>query len=129
MAKQVTDLGKQVSQDRLFSLGTPPTQIISASVDDSTTALSSSTTTLGSPTNLSAVAFDALPVRSGQTVTATFTFPVGSANFTHKRIVLHNIAFGSVTGTSATVMCGHDAQSIIKNSTVAITYTVALLLS
>lgn len=113
--------------DRYADINGPPAALQSVSVDDSTTALSSATTTLSSPSNLAAVVASAS--RSSQTVTLTATFGTGVANFTHKRIVVHNVVAGSVTGTSATVQFGHDQQSITKDSTMSITYTVALAVS
>lgn len=123
MAKRFTNQARQVLLDRWANINGPPAAVQSMSVDDSTTLLNDSTTNLGSPANLAAVAFDSL-TRSGQTLTAVATFGTGAANFTHRRIVLHNIASGSVTGTSATVMIGHDQQTINKNSSTSIAYSM-----
>lgn len=128
MAKVVTNQAKNTMLDRYGNLSGPPAAIQSLSVDDSTTALSAGTTTLGSPTNLATDDFDSIS-RSGQTVTITSTFAVGVANFTHRRLVVHNAAAASVTGTSATVQFGHDQQTIIKNSTTQVTYTVQIIVS
>lgn len=128
MAKIVTNIGKQVILDRAFSLSGPPAAILCGSVDDSTTLLAASTTTLSSPSNFNADDFDSVS-RSGQTVTVTFSFGTSVANYTHKRLVLHNIAAASVTGTSANVIGGHDQQSIAKNSSTTVTYTMQLILA
>lgn len=125
-AKIIVTQGKNVLLDRGFALSGPPAAIQSGSVDDSTTTLTAGTTTLGSPSNFAADDFDTAS-RSGLTVTVTFSFGTAAANFTHRRIVIHNVAAASVTGTSATVICGHDQQSIVKNSSTQITYTFQLL--
>lgn len=88
----------------------------SISVDDSATALTAGTTTLGSPVNVETNDFDATPTRSAQTVTHLVTFTTAEANFEIKRIVIHNAAAASVTGASTTVVAGVDGQSITKTS-------------
>ncbi len=126
MAKFVTNLCRQVLLDRGGSIGGPPAAFQSLSVDDSDTLGGTSTTTLSSPTNVAADDFDSIS-RSGQTLTITASYAAGVANFTHKRIIVHNAAAASVTGTSATVMYGHDQQTNIKNSSTALTYSVQLV--
>lgn len=125
MAKFVTNLCRQVLLDRGGDLGSVEA-FQSLSVDDSNTLGSASTTTLGSPTNLAVDDFDSIS-RSGQTLTVTASFAAGVANFTHKRLIVHNLAAASVTGTSASVMYGHDQQTNQKNSSTSLTYTVELI--
>lgn len=128
MAKVFGNAARNALLDRWGNISGPPNPLLSMSVDDSTTALAVTTTTLSSPTNLTAVAFDSL-TRVNQTLTAVATFAAGVANYTHRRIILHNIAAGSVTGTSASFQLGHDQQTIVKNSSTAITYSVAGVLA
>lgn len=126
MAKFVTNLCRQVMLDRAGSINGPPGAFQSVSVDDSNTLGGVGTTTLGSPTNLAADDFDSIS-RSGQTLTVTASFDAATANFTHKRIIVHNVAAASVTGVSASVMYGHDQQSNQKNSSTAVTYSLELV--
>lgn len=129
MAKVFSNQCRQVMLDRFANISGPPTALLCGAVDDTSGAtLSTSTTNLGSPANLAAASFDSL-TRSGQTLTAVFTFAAGVATFTHRRISTHNIAAGSLTGTANAFMVGHDQQTIVKDASTAVTYSVDHVLS
>lgn len=127
MGAIVPNQGLQVIGDRASGINGPPAAILSMSVDDSATALAAGTTTLSSPTNMLAKAFDAtFPSRAAQTVSHKTTYEKTEANFTVKRVVLHNIAAGSVTGTSTNVIAGIDGQSLTKTSAFKLAFTIDL---
>lgn len=102
------------------------------SVDDSTVAFTDTDTALddgGVVSNEADVDFDATPTRSGQTVSHVATFGTGVANFTIKRIALHNAAAASVTTASDTLVAGLDGQTFGKTSSFSITFTLNVLYS
>lgn len=96
-------------------------QVMSA--DDSATALTSGTTTLGSPTNEFDAARDATPTESGQTIIFVMTIPTGSGNFTIRRLIEHDDTAANVTGTSSTVFGGVDNQTLAKTSDFSLAVT------
>lgn len=124
MATKIVDRGIQVAVGRFSNTADAFQPLQSMAVDDSSTALVAGATTLGSPTNVAVVNFDSTPTRSAQTVTHLATFGTGVANFTHRRITLHNAVAGSVTGSSVTLCMGVDGQSITKTTDFAVTYTM-----
>lgn len=126
MASKIVNRGLQVTGGRLSSTADAFAALQSMAVDDSSTAFIASHTTLLSPTNLAVNAFDATPTRSAQTVTHLCTFTTAQANFTIRRISLHNAAFGSVTGASVTLYGGVDGQSITKTSDFSVTFTLRI---
>lgn len=122
----IVDQGLQIIGERA-SFVTPAGRIQSMAVDDKTGTIGSTDTTLGSPTNLQANAFDGDPTRSAQTITHVMTVTSGQFNtFTVKRITLHNVASGSVSGTSASLVGGVDSQTFIKQSTFSLVFTVKI---
>lgn len=112
--------GKQTFQSTNYNVAR---YVRVASFDDSTTALSSSTTQLGSPSNEFDAAFDATPTESSQTVITVTTIPTGSGNFTIKRLIEHDDTAANVTGSSTTVFGGVDAQSLTKDSSFSLAVT------
>ncbi len=116
MATIVVNRGLQVAVGRLSSTADSFAALQSMAVDDRSTAFVATDTSLGSPANVAAKAFDATPTRSAQTVTHETTFATTEANFTIRRISLHNAAAGSVNGTSTTLCMGVDGQSLTKTS-------------
>lgn len=124
MATLVFTRGIQVMVGRLSSTADGFAALQSVSVDDSSTALSAGTTSLGSPTNLAVRNFDATPTRSNMTVTHEVTFPTTEANFTIRRIVIHNAAAASVNGTSTTACMGIDSQQLTKTSDFSVKFTL-----
>lgn len=133
MGSIVSDNGLQrmAVQTSQATAGAGPTysasrHIQTMSIDDSATGFNSTTTTLGSPGNEYDAAFDATPVRSGQSVPHTMTVPTGSGNFTVRRTALHDNTPANVTGSSATFCAGVDGQSLTKTSdfTMGITQTL-----
>lgn len=128
MASLITNFGLQVEADRLAGINGPPAAVLSMAVDDKATAFAAADTDLAgasapsNPTNIYAFGFDATyPSRASQTVTYRGTIATGSGNFTIRRVSLHNIASGSVTATSDTLVAGVDGQALTKTSSFALT--------
>jgi hypothetical protein len=127
MASITVNQGLQMIGDRASGVAGAGAAAVSMAVDDSATAFAAGTTTLASPTNLQANAFDSTPTRSGQTVTHLMTLTTGQFNtFTVKRVSLHNVAAGSVTGTSTSLIAGIDGLSLTKQSTFSLKLTVQI---
>ncbi len=112
--------GKQTFQSTNYNVAR---QVQTGSVDDSATALVAGATTLGSPTNEFDVARDATPTESSQTIVFVYTIPTGSGNFTIKRLCEHDDTAANVTGSSATLFGGVDAQSLAKTSDFSLAVT------
>lgn len=134
MASRIVNRGLQVIGGRASNTVDAFAAILSMSVDDSSTAFAAGDTALnsgGAVTNEADLDFDATPTRSSQTVSHIATFGTGSANFTIRRIALHNAAAASVSTSSVTLVAGIDGQSLAKTTdftlaiTVRITYTTA----
>lgn len=127
MSSLIVNQGLNVIADRASGINGPPAAILSMSVDDAG-AMAAGHTKLNdgaSYTQHVAVAFDAtFPSRSGQVVTHQGTWTTAQANFTIKRVILHNIAFGSVTATSTNIVGGVDGQSILKTTDFQLTVTL-----
>lgn len=99
------------------------------SVDDSAVAIAATDDAAndgGAITNFFDKVFDSTPTLSSQTVTHVTTFATGEANFTIRRILLHDDAAGNVTASSTTLVGGVDGQAFTKTSdfSVAITLTI-----
>lgn len=124
MASIVVNRGLQVIGGRASNTSDGFTEFLSMTVDDSGTAFTATDTTLGSPSNIEANAFDSTPARTNQTVSHVTTYQTGEANFNVKRISIHNLAAGSVTGSSTSLCAGIDGQSVTKNSDFTMTITV-----
>lgn len=95
-------------------------------VDNSGTAFTAGTTTLGSPTSQFDKAFDSTPTRSGQVVTHVTTLAAGEANFTITRTSLHDDTTTNVTGSSTTLVAGIDGLSLTKTSDFSLAITLRL---
>lgn len=117
----VTTAGKGLLLDRLFALGTPPTQITHMGVGASATAAAVGDTQLNTTPTLQA--FDALPVRAGLVVTAVTTFATGTANINWQELGLFN---GSVNGTSILFNRIAPIGPFNKTAAVAIAVTVTI---
>lgn len=77
----VLTTGKNILLDRLFAVGTPPTQVTSLGVGNSATAAAvGDTTLLGATPAPYFQAFDALPTRSGLVVTSVTSIATGNGN-------------------------------------------------
>lgn len=124
MASIIVNRGLQVIAGRASSTSDSFAAVQSMAVDDSATSFLATDTSLGSPSNVAAKAFDSTPSRSSQTVTHVATFATTDANFTVRRISLHNEVAGSVTGASTTLFSGIDSQSITKTSDFSMTITI-----
>lgn len=102
------------------------------SIDDSSNAFVAGDTALnsgGAVSNEYDVAFDSTPTRSGQVVSHVATIPVGSGNFTIRRIALHDDTAANVTTSSTTLVAGVDGQSLTKTSDFTMTFTLTLTYS
>lgn len=134
MGSLIVNRGLQVIGGRASDTADGFAVIASLSVDDSDAAFSAGDTTLNSSglvTNETTLDFDTTPTRVNQTVSHSATFDERVANFTIKRIALHNAAADIVSQSSDTLVAGIDGQSLTKSVdfkltiTVKITYTSA----
>lgn len=121
----VTTNGKGLLLDRLFALGTPPTQVNSMGVGTDSTAASTADTKLNPSVagSVSLQAFDALPTRAGLVVTAVSTFATGTANFAWAELGMFN---GTVNGTSTIFNRIAPIGPFTKSTAVSIAVTVTL---
>ena len=116
-------IGQQASESTNYNAAR---NIQVMSVDDSSTAFSAATTSLGSPSNVFDLAFDSTPTESGQTISHVATVPTGSGNFTIRRIAMHDDTATNVTGSSTTFVCGVDGQALTKTSDFSMQITLKL---
>lgn len=89
------------------------------SVDDSSIAFGQTDTALntgGAVTNEFDQAISTTPTESGQSITCTITIATTDANFTIRRIAMHDDTTTNVTTSSATLCQGIDGQSLTKTS-------------
>jgi hypothetical protein len=117
----ITTNGKGLLLDRLFALGTPPTQVNSMGVGATATAAAITDTQIGSTPTIQA--FDALPTRASLVVTCIATFATGAANISWNEIGMLN---GTVNGTS--ILFNHIAPigPFAKTSAVSIQASVTI---
>lgn len=124
MASLIIDDGLELFLDAGFQTTTYSSGRYGQSMtfDDSVTAFVAGDTNLGSPSNVQAVAFDATPVRTAQTAVMAGTLTTGQLNgVTIRRIAEHDTAFGSVNGSSNTLIGGVDGQGLAKTSDFSLT--------
>lgn len=120
----VTTNGKGLLLDRLFNLGTPPSQVTHMGVGNSaTTAATGDTQLLGATPAPALLPFDALPTRSGLVVTATRTFATGEGNMNWQEAGLFN---GATNGTSILFNRIAPIGPFNKTSAVAIGVSVTI---
>jgi hypothetical protein len=129
MASLVVNRGLQGIADLASGVAGAPAAIATMTVDDGAAAFAAGNTGLGGPANLAKRAFDATPTRAGEVVTHKATFLTTEGNFTIRRIALHFGAAAGVSGTSATLAAGIDAQSITKTSDFSLGITVRMTYS
>lgn len=92
----VVNSGINISLDRLFAIGGPPTQVRSMGVDDGSSNPSSGTSSSSAgSTNRRIVLFDSTPTRASQVVTCLGTFTQANVAFTMKRLFLSKAAAGT----------------------------------
>jgi hypothetical protein len=123
-------IGVQASQ---ATAGAGPTYGVSRhiqtmAVDDSNVAFAVGDTALnsgGAVTNEADVAL-ATPTRTGQVVSHVGTFGTSVANFTIRRISLHDDTPGNVTTSSTTLVAGIDGQSFTKTSDFSMIFTLTI---
>lgn len=127
MANLIVTQGLGFAADILAGINGPPAKVQSMSVDDGG-AFAAGNTKLNDGagfTQFVAVAMDAtFPSRAGAVLSFQGTFSTSQGNFGIKRVALHNIAFGSVTASSATLFGGVDTQSLTKTSDFSLTLKV-----
>jgi hypothetical protein len=129
MAAIIFNRGLQVIGGRASNTADAFAALQSISVDDSSTAFAATDTALnsgGAVTNEADVDFDSTPTRSSQTVTHLGTFGTGVANFTIRRVAIHNAAAASVTTSSTSLVAGIDGQSLTKTSDFSMTFTMSI---
>ena len=129
MASIIVDRGLNVIAGRASETADGFAAIESMAVDDDSAAFSAGDDSLddaggGAPANVATSNFDQTPTRTGQTVSHAATFGTGAANFTIRRVSLHNDVAANVSGTSVTLVGGIDGQSITKTSDFSMTITV-----
>lgn len=132
MAAIIVNRGLQVIVGRASNTADSFAAIQSMSVDDGTVAFAAAHTALnsgGAITNEADVDFDSTPTRAAQTTTHVATFGTGVANFTIKRIALHNAAAASVTTSSTTLVAGVDGQSLTKTSSFSMLFRMTIALA
>lgn len=127
-------IGVQASQ---ATAGAGPTysasrEIQVLAVDDNSTGFGSGNTALddvGTVTNEADAAFDNTPSRTDEIVTHEATFSTGVANFTHRRVSLHDDTAANVSASSDTLVTGVDGFALTKTSDFEMTYTVTITYS
>lgn len=120
----VVTTGKGLLLDRLFALGTPPTQANSMGVGNSATAAAvGDTQLLGSAPAPALFAFDSLPTRAGLVVTCVRTFATAEGNMNWQELAIFN---GVVNGTSIMLNRIAPIGPFNKTSAVSIVTTVQL---
>lgn len=136
MAAKIVDQGLQriaVTASQVTAGGPPAYDaaryIRTMAVDDSASAFTAGTTTLGSPSNLFDLAFDGAPTRSGLIVTHIATVPTGNGNFTIRRVSLHDDTVANVTGSSSTLVAGIDGLALTKTSDFSLAITMRITYS
>lgn len=102
------------------------------SVDDSTNAIVATDDAAndgGAITNFFDKVFDATPTRTGEVISHVCTLAAGEANFTIRRILLHDDDAGTVSASSTTLVGGIDGQALTKTSDFSLTITVTITYS
>lgn len=122
-------IGQQASQSTNFSA---TRQIQVMSVDDATGAFAAANTKLDDGAGFTQEfdkVFNATPTESGQAISHVTKFLTAEANFTWRRVALHDDTAANVTGASATLVGGIDGLTIVKTVNFAITITLKLTYS
>lgn len=130
MAAKIANRGLQIIGGRASNTADAFSQLLSISVDDSTVAFAATDTALnsgGAVANVFAQNFDATPTRVAQTTTHVMTVPLGSGNFTVRRVALHNLTGASVTASSTSLFGGIDGQSLTKTPDFTLALTLAIV--
>lgn len=121
-------IGQQASESTNYNAAR---NIQCMAVDDATEAFLAADTKLNDGTGYTqsySKDFDSTPSESGQTITHLMTIPTGSANFTIRRISLHDDTAANVgtAGTSVTLVGGVDGQALTKTSDFTLAITLKL---
>lgn len=105
-------------------------------IDDSSNAFAAADTaanTGGAVTNFFDVALSsavqATTTFTNDTIRHTATIPAASGAMTIRRISLHDDTTANTTSSSTTLIAGIDGQSLVKNTTFALTLVVDLIYS
>lgn len=124
MAALVVNRGLQMIANRASGItGSNSSAVVSMVVDSSTAAFAAGNTTIAASTK-QAKAFDATPTRSNQTVSHITTYTATQANFTIRRVSLHNLTAASVSSNSASLVGGIDGQSFTKTNSFTLEITI-----
>lgn len=138
MAGLVVNQGLQRIATNASNVGVAPATALSGqrwlqtmAVDDATGAFAAANTKLNDGAGFTQAfdqALDAATTIASQTVSHVMTLAAGAGaqNFTIKRISLHDNVPGSVDGTTATLVCGVDAQTLAKTVDFALKITLKL---
>lgn len=98
------------------------------SVDDSANAIGDTDDAAndgGAVTNFFDKAFDAAPIRTGQSVACKTTYAAAEAIMTIRRILLHDDTPANVTSASTTMCGGVDGQAFGKTADFAVAITLS----
>jgi hypothetical protein len=132
VASLIVNTGLQAIGE-LASLTTPTFgQIRSMAVDNATASTSAFAATMSklndaaAATTFAATSFSPTPSRASQTISHVAVFATSQANFTIGRLSLHNVANGSVSISSTTLVSGVDQQSITKTTDFTLTPTLRI---
>lgn len=129
MASLVVNRGLQCLENRFSGItGANSSAAITMVADSKASAFAASDTTIAASTK-KAKAFDSTPTRSSQTVTYLTTFTSTEANFTIKRLSVHNLAAASVSSNSTSLLFGIDSQTLTKTTSFSLAVTLQLTLT
>lgn len=126
MASLIVNRGLQMIGNRASGLtGANSSAMVTMVVDSKAVAFVAGDTTIAAST-FRAKAFDATPTRTNQTVSHVTTYTSTQANFTIRRVSLHNSAAASVSSNSASLIGGVDNQSLAKTTSFSLEITLQL---
>lgn len=126
MAELVVNRGLQMIGNRASGItGANSTALATMVADSKASAFAAGNTTIAAST-FKAKAFSSTPTRSNQTVSHVTTFTTTEANFTIRRLSLHNLAAASVSSNSTSLIAGIDGQAFTKTTSFSLTPTLDL---
>jgi hypothetical protein len=132
VASLIVNQGLQTIGERASLVSPTFGQIQSMAVDNATASTSAFAAThsklndAAAATTLAATSFSPTPSRATQTVSHIAVFTTAQANFQIGRLSLHNVANGSVSISSTTLVSGVDQQSITKTTDFTLTPTLRI---
>lgn len=124
MASIIVNRGLQMVGNRASGItGANSSAVVTMVVDSKTGTIDAANTTIAAST-YRAKAFDSTPTRSAQTVSHLCTYTATQANFTIRRITLHNLAAASVTSGSSSLIGGVDGQAFTKTTSFSLQFQI-----